>query len=129
MTATALPTPARKNAIVLWVLRILMAAMFLFACFMKLTGKSMMVEEFDKIGLGQGFRYFTGVVELLGGIAVLVPSLSVFGAIVLLAVDAGAFVAQIAVLHGDWIHTVVIGAVLGILIYLQRDYLRAGRAA
>ena len=42
-------------------------------------------------------------------------------ALVLLAVDAGAFITQIAVLHGDWIHTVVIGAILGTVIYLQRD--------
>jgi putative oxidoreductase len=54
-----------------------------------------------------------------------VPSVSVFAAIVLLAVDVGAFVTQIAVLHGDWIHTVVIGAILASLIYLQRD--RFGR--
>jgi len=42
---------------------------------------------------------------------------------ILLAVDVGAFVAQIAVLHGDWIHAIVIGALLGTTIYLQRHRL------
>ena len=51
-----------------------------------------------------------------------VAPVSVFAAIVLLAVDVGAFVTQIAVLHGDWIHTVVIGAILGAVIYLQRHH-------
>ena len=51
---------------------------------------------------------------------ILVPSVSVFAAILLLAVDAGAFVAQVAILHMDWIHTIVIGAILGTVIYLQR---------
>jgi putative oxidoreductase len=60
-----------------------------------------------------------------GGVAILVPSVSVFAVLVLLAVDVGAFVTQVAVLHGDWIHTVVIGAILGTLIHLQRD--RFGR--
>jgi uncharacterized membrane protein YphA (DoxX/SURF4 family) len=112
---------SRSKTIVLWILRILMAALFLFASFMKLSGKPMMVDEFNTVGLGQWFRYFTGALELAGGVAILVPSVSAFAAIVLLAVDAGAFVAQIAVLHMDWIHTVVIGAILAAVIYLQRD--------
>jgi putative oxidoreductase len=102
MTSAVLPA-SRSKTIALWILRVLM------------------VDEFNTIGLGQWFRYFTGALELAGGIAILVPSVSVFAAIVLLAVDVGAFVTQIAVLHGDWIHTVVIGAILGAVIYLQRD--------
>jgi hypothetical protein len=38
----------------------------------------------------------------------------------LFAVDLGAFVAQVAILHVDWIHCVVIGALLLALIHLQR---------
>jgi putative oxidoreductase len=124
MTSAVLPA-SRSMTIVLWILRILMAALFLFASYMKLSGNPMMVDEFNTIGLGQWFRYLTGVLELAGGLAILVPSVSVFAALVLLAVDAGAFVTQIAVLHGDWIHTVVIGAILAAVIYLQRD--RFGR--
>jgi len=121
MTTAALPT-SRSKTIALWMLRILMAALFLFASYMKLTDNPMMVDEFNTIGLGQWFRYFTGALELAGGIAILVPSVSVFAALVLLAVDAGAFITQIAVLHGDWIHTVVIGAILASVIYLQRHH-------
>ena len=120
MTSAVLPA-SRSKTIALWILRILMAALFLFASYMKLSGNPMMVDEFNTIGLGQWFRYLTGALELAGGIAILVPSVSVFAALVLLAVDAGAFVAQIAVLHMDWIHTVVIGTILGAVIYLQRD--------
>jgi len=118
MTVARLPS-SRSKTIVLWTLRFLMAGLFLFASFMKLTGDPMMVQEFNTIGLGQGFRYVTGAIELAGGIAILFSSISVLAAIVLLAVDAGAFVAQIAVLHADWIHTIVVGAFLGIIIYLQ----------
>ena len=120
MTTAALPA-SRSKTIVLWILRILMAALFLFASYMKLTDNPMMVDEFNTIGLGQWFRYLTGALELAGGVAILVPSVSVFAALVLLAVDAGAFITQIAVLHGDGIHTVVIGAILASVIYLQRD--------
>lgn len=125
MTAVAL-TASRSKTITLWVLRVLLAALFLFACFMKLSGQQMMIDEFNTIGLGQWFRYFTGLLELAGGVALLVPAASVYGAIVLLVVDAGALITQVAVLHGDWIHAIVIGALLAIVIYLQRDRL-AGR--
>ena len=120
MTTVTLPV-SRSKTIIVWILRLLMAALFLFASFMKLTGKPDMVAEFDTIGLGQWFRYLTGLLEVIGGIGILVPSLSVFAAILLLVVDAGAFVAQVAVLHMDWIHTIVIGAILATVIYLQRE--------
>jgi putative oxidoreductase len=120
MTTAVLPA-SRSKTIALWILRILMAALFLFASYMKLSGNPMMVDEFNTIGLGQWFRYLTGALELAGGIAILVPPVSMFAAIVLLAVDVGAFITQVAVLHGDWIHTVVIGAILATVIYLQRD--------
>jgi uncharacterized membrane protein YphA (DoxX/SURF4 family) len=123
MTTATLPD-SRGKTIALWSLRILMAALFLFAAVMKLSGQPMMVDEFNTIGLGQWFRLLTGALEAAGAIAILLPSVSVFGAILLLAVDAGAFVAQIAILHVDWIHTVVIGAILATVIYLQRDQLR-----
>ena len=122
MTAAVLPA-SRSKTIIIWLLRLLMAALFLFACFMKLTGQPLMVEEFGLFGVGQWFRYLTGMLELVGGIAILLPAVSVFGAILLLVVDFGAFVAQIFVIHQDWIHTVVVAAILGTLIYLQRDRL------
>jgi putative oxidoreductase len=53
MTSAALPA-SRSMTIVLWILRILMAALFLFASYMKLSGNPMMVDEFNTIGLGQG---------------------------------------------------------------------------
>ena len=47
-----------------------MAALFLFAAFMKVSGRPAMIEEFNTIGLGQWFRYLTGTMELIGGIAI-----------------------------------------------------------
>ncbi len=104
----------------LWVLRALVAALFIFAAFMKLSGNPQMVAEFDVVGLGQWFRLFTGLLEVVGGALVLVPALSPFAAILLLAVDAGAFVAQATVLHGDVVHTIVIGLFIALLIYVQK---------
>ncbi len=125
MSNTTVIANSSIKVIGIWVLRVLVAALFLFASVMKLSGQPMMVAEFDTVGLGQWFRYLTGALELIGGIGVLIPRFSVLSAILLLLVDIGAFVAQVAVLHMDWVHTIVIGAVIALLIYLQRDGLAA----
>jgi uncharacterized membrane protein YphA (DoxX/SURF4 family) len=112
---------SRGKKISIWALRVLLAALFLFASSMKITSQPMMVAEFGQVGLGQWFRYFTGALELVGAVALLVPRVSILGGLLLLLVDIGAFVAQVFALHGDWIHTIVIGLLLALLIYLQRE--------
>lgn len=92
---------------------------------MKLAGAPMLVAEFDLVGLGQWFRYVTGLLELTGAILLLLPAVSGLGAILLLCVDVGAFFAQIARIHMDWVHTIFIGVLLVALIYLQRHAVRA----
>jgi uncharacterized membrane protein YphA (DoxX/SURF4 family) len=123
MTDVASAVP-KTRTIAIWALRAALAALFLFAAVMKLTGQSMMVQEFDAVGLGQWFRYFTGALEFVGGIAILIPSLSVLGALLVLLVDIGAFFAQAFVLHMDVVHTIVIAIAIGALLYLQRAQFR-----
>jgi putative oxidoreductase len=125
MTNATLSVPSRSTTIILWVLRVLMAALFILSGGAKLVGAPMTIHEFEQIGLGQWFRYFTGLWEVAGGVAVLIPAYSGLAAICLVFVDIGAFIAQVTVLHQDWIHPIVIGAILAALIYLQRDSIRA----
>ena len=99
--APAIDGPTRTMPIVLWVLRALMAALFLFAAFAKLSSMQMEVDAFAMLPVGQWFRYLVGLLELAGGISVLIPTISGLGAIVLLVVDVGAFFAQILFLHQD----------------------------
>ena len=120
----AFTAPSRNMTIVLWVLRVLMAALFLFSAFIKLSGQQMAVDEFAALPTGDWFRYVVGLMELVGAIALLTPAVSGFGALLLLIVDIGAFFAQILFLHMDFIHTIVIGAILAALVYLQRDSIR-----
>jgi putative oxidoreductase len=122
--ANAISVPSRNMTIVLWVMRILMAALFLFAAFGKLTSQQMMVDEFAMLPIGDWFRYVVGLLELVGAIALLTPIVSRLGALLLLLVDIGAFFAQVLFIRMDWIHTIVIGAILVALVYLQRDSIR-----
>ena len=123
---TRLPV-SRASGNAVWVLRVLLSAVFIAAAVMKLIGAPMLVAEFDLVGLGQWFRYFTAAVELAGGILVLIPAVSAIGAVVLLLVDIGACIAQVSAIHMDWVHTVVIGALLASLIYLQRSQILRSR--
>ena len=115
---------SRGRVITLWVLRMLMAALFLFAASRKLVGDPSMVAEFGKVGFGQWFRYAVGLLEVAGAVLVLVPRTTWIGAAVLLFVDVGAFFAQVATLHMDWIHTVVVGTTLVTLMHLSRRWTR-----
>lgn len=119
-TGTGLPPHGRGKLAFVWAYRILVALMFLAAAGMKLTGQPMMIAEFQQVGLGQWFRYFTGSLELIGAVLVLLPRFTTFGALLLLLVDVGAFIAQVTVLHMGWIHTIVTGLILAGLIWVQR---------
>ena len=50
-------------------LRILLALAFLAAGAAKVAGVPAMIQVFDALGLGQWFRYVTGVVEIVGAVA------------------------------------------------------------
>src|SRR3977135_4700518 len=80
----------RSGVIALWVGQTALAGMFLLAGGSKLVGAPAMGTLFNTIGVGQWFRYVTGLIEVGSAIALLVPSLAPFGALALLATRAGA---------------------------------------
>jgi len=121
MTEASITLPrSRPIRIGTWVLRILLALVFGAAGSAKLAGVAMLVTEFDKIGLGQWFRYVTGATELIGTVLVLIPGTTFYGAIVLLCVCGGALIAQIGPLRGDVIHVLVLGALNALTIWWTR---------
>jgi uncharacterized membrane protein YphA (DoxX/SURF4 family) len=105
----------RVPTIALWAFKAIIALAFLLFGAMKLAGAPMLVKEFDVLGLGQGFRILTGVVEVVGAALLLIPATFRLGALVLLAVSIGACIAQATRLHGDVIHTLVLIAATGFL--------------
>ena len=68
-------------------LRLLLSIAFLGAGGSKLAGVEMMVMTFDQIGWGQGFRYVTGAIEVIGVVLVWLPRRQVIGAAVLGGTD------------------------------------------
>jgi putative oxidoreductase len=91
--------PGRALNITLWALQVLVALAFVAAAAGKLLGSADMIALFDAIGVGQWFRYVTGLLELLGALVLIVPGRAAFGSVLLAAVMVGAVVAHITVLH------------------------------
>jgi putative oxidoreductase len=70
---------------------------------------------FARIGLGQGFRVFTGCVEVVGGVLLGLRLTSRYGAIILAATMVGAALAHVTVLR-DPVSAVVPLALGGIAV-------------
>ncbi len=120
--ATASTSP-RWTSISLWVVRGLLALAFVGAGGAKLYGVPMMVQEFEHIGLGQGFRYLTGALEVLGALLILTPSLAAFGALLLIGIMIGATVTHLFVIGGTAVPALVLLALSAIVAYAKRGQL------
>ena len=111
------PTPGRALNITLWVVQILLAALFAFAGINKLLAlQPEVVEGFTRIGLGQWFRYLTGGLELAGAIGLLIPRLAGPAALGLAGVMVGAVFAHVLALPP--VALAVVPAVLFVLLVL-----------
>jgi uncharacterized membrane protein YphA (DoxX/SURF4 family) len=119
---------ARLKTIGLWVLKLVLAALFLFFGGAKLAGLPAMIEVFEHVGLGQWFRYFTGLLEVGGAALLLWPATTALGALILMVVSIGAALAQLLVLHEDVIHAIVLAVPLAAIVWFHRDQLLTPRS-
>ena len=100
--------PTKGLNIVLWILQILAAATFFLAGGSKLAGVAPMVEMFDRIGLGQWFRYLTGGLEVTGAILLLIPGTVVMGGALLVVTMVGAIATHLFILGGSPVPAIVL---------------------
>ncbi len=102
-----------------WVLCVLLAILFVAVGSMKLLGRPIMVQEFNQVGLGQWFRYFTGILEVIGGVGLLVPKLSQWAALLLALVMIGAIIAHLTVLHSPPMLAIILLVLAGLIGWLR----------
>jgi len=121
ITTTALPAASGKGRLVtLWTLSGIVALAFIGAGGAKLAGAAVMVEMFDKVGLGQWFRYFTGLLEVAGGIGLLMSRYAFYATVLLAMVMVGAIVAHVTVLGGSPAPAVALLVLSGFIAYLRK---------
>ncbi|MEJ8472579.1 DoxX family protein [Roseibium algae] len=103
-------------------LRALLTLAFVGAGAAKLAGVDMMVATFDAIGVGQWFRYVTGVIEVGGAVLLWVPGRQVLAACLLGATMVGAVLAHVFILGAtEGVPAIVLGLICTAVIYLHRD--------
>ena len=106
-------------------LRALLTLVFVGAGGAKLAGAPMMVETFETIGFGQGFRYFTGLVEVAGAALLWWPNRQVFGASVLGGTMIGAVLTHWFILGPSATPAIVLGLLCAAVLYVHRDQVTA----
>ena len=121
ITTNALPAaPGRSRLITLSILSGLVALVFIGVGSAKLAGAGVMVDMFAKVGLGQWFRYFTGLLEVAGGIGLLAFRHAFYAALLLAIVMVGAIIAHLTVLGGSPAPALVLLILSGIIAYLRQ---------
>jgi putative oxidoreductase len=121
ITKNALPATSRKGRLIaIWTLSGLVALAFIGAGGAKVAGVPVMVEMFNKVGLGQWFRYFTGLLEVAGGIGLLMSRYAFYAAVLLGIVMVGAIIAEVAVLGDSPAPAAVLLVLSGIIAYLRK---------
>ena len=105
----------RYRGALVWGLKILLAALFLFEGIDKFSERRLWVRIFAEIGFGQWFRYFTGAVEVIGAVALLIPKATLFGVGVLVCTMIGAALTHFFVI-GVGPQTVVIALLVVMLL-------------
>ncbi len=125
MSAVSIQSSRSSRRIGAWMLQGIIAAAFLAAGAAKLAGVPFMVDLFAQIGIGQWFRVVTGVVEVVGAVALLFPGLASIGALWLGATMVGAVATHLFVLHTSPVPAIVLGVLNALVVYLRRDELVA----
>jgi uncharacterized membrane protein YphA (DoxX/SURF4 family) len=115
--------PSRGRVVAAWIVQVFLAAVFLAAGGAKLAGVPMMVQIFDQIGMGQWFRIVTGLVEIAGAVALLVPGFAALGAAWLGTTMFFAVLTHLFILPGSALPAIILLALNVLLVWLRRDQL------
>lgn len=102
-------------------IKALLTLAFLGAGFSKLAGVEMMVATYDAIGVGQWFRYVTGIIEVGGAVLLWIPGLIGLGAGLLTATMVGAVLAHVMILGPSAMPALVLGVLSAFIAWMHRE--------
>lgn len=87
----------QPKVMVSWILRIAAAAILLQTLYFKFSGHPESVELFTKLGVEPWGRIGTGIIELITGILLLIPSTAFIGAFFAIGLMSGAILSHLTV--------------------------------
>lgn len=94
---------------------------FVAAGLAKLAGVEMMVATFDAIGVGQWFRYLTGIIEVAGAVLLWMKGREVYGAGLLAITMLGAIIAHIIILGPSLVPALVLALLAAFIVWTHKD--------
>ena len=127
ITATLTPRPSTSRAASagLWTLQVLLAAVYAFSAYGKLTAEAQNVAGFEAMGLGMPGMYIIGLLELAGAIAMFVPALTGLAAACFVALMIGAVIMTAAIGGGALVAIpATVGVVAAVVAWGRRDSTR-----
>ena len=107
----------------LWLVQILVALVFLAAASGKLAGAPEMIAAFERIGLGQWFRYATGLIETAAALLLLVPRFVPVGAFLLAGTMFGAVATHLLLFRDSPLAAFVLLVLILVVLYGRRERL------
>lgn len=104
--------PSASFDVIGWAMRLSACALFLSVGIEKFDTESYWVKLFAEIGLGDWFRYLTGVLQILGAVLLVAPQTKRLGVVLIGCTMAGAVVAHLFVLDTGVGGAIIPGALL-----------------
>lgn len=89
----------------------------------KLMGVEMMVGTFEAIGIGQWFRYVTGIIEVGAAVLLWVRGREAIGAGLLVATMIGAVLAHLVVLGPSAVPAIILGVLAAVILWTHKQQL------
>lgn len=104
-------------------IRVMLALAFLAAGAAKLAGVEMMVATYETIGMGQWFRYLTGIIEVGSAILLFTPGKQAWGAALLVCTMFGAVLAHLFILGPGAPPAIILGVLSAVVLFAYRSQL------
>ena len=96
-------------------IKALLTLAFAAAGLAKLAGAEMMVATFEAVGLGQWFRYVTGLIEAGAAVALWIPGAQFYAAALLVCTMVGAVLAHLFILGPSAMPALILGVLAAIV--------------
>jgi uncharacterized membrane protein YphA (DoxX/SURF4 family) len=88
---------SKPQSTLMWALSVLLAALFVFAGACKLIGVKEVVDAFEHFGYPAWFRMLIGLIEVICGVALLIPKVAIDAASFLIVIMLGAVLTELFV--------------------------------
>lgn len=98
-----------------WALRVFVALVFLYEGIDKFGSRRLWMTVFAEIGIGQWFRYATGIIEVTGGALLLFPKATPVAVTMLACTMVGAFLAHVLII-GVGAQTVLVSILFALIL-------------